>query len=240
MSPDHGGQTHRTYTQDELLRMAPSEFEALQATASGRNAIARSGGNPRHPHGEGCACSECFVENLERQARGPVRDNLEAEKAFETAGGVDALARANQKPESRAEIDQAFERLKVREVPERDRCVSKVEGAADILGVGVTFLKAALDHEQQRVEAGDGWPMTMDKAIEAIGEADNWKHRSQGMKCSTCMWHVPKRPASAGKTGDHPGDGIGRCRKHCPTMGGWPVMKFTDWCGDHKLDEEKV
>ena len=31
---------------------------------------------------------------------------------------------------------------------------------------------------------------------------------------------------------------IGRCRRHAPTMSGWPVMFPTDWCGDHKLSDE--
>ena len=33
---------------------------------------------------------------------------------------------------------------------------------------------------------------------------------------------------------------IGRCRRHSPTMTGYPVCYDTDWCGDHKLDESKV
>jgi hypothetical protein len=33
---------------------------------------------------------------------------------------------------------------------------------------------------------------------------------------------------------------VGRCRRHAPTMSGWPVMFPGDWCGDHKLDEEKL
>lgn len=33
---------------------------------------------------------------------------------------------------------------------------------------------------------------------------------------------------------------MGRCRKHAPTMGGYPVVFETDWCGDHKLDETKI
>lgn len=35
-------------------------------------------------------------------------------------------------------------------------------------------------------------------------------------------------------------DSIGRCRRRSPTMGGWPVMFETDWCGDHKIDETKI
>ena len=33
---------------------------------------------------------------------------------------------------------------------------------------------------------------------------------------------------------------IGRCRRHAPTMNGYPVVFVNDWCGDHKLDEEKI
>jgi hypothetical protein len=31
--------------------------------------------------------------------------------------------------------------------------------------------------------------------------------------------------------------GLGRCRRHAPTLGGYPAVFDTDWCGDHKLDE---
>ena len=62
---------------------------------------------------------------------------------------------------------------------------------------------------------------------------DPWKHRAQGMNCDTCMWYVAKHaPASA--------EEIGRCRRHAPTMNGYPVVFPVDWCGDHKLDEMKV
>ena len=65
---------------------------------------------------------------------------------------------------------------------------------------------------------------------------DNWKHRSEGMKCRTCMFYVPKemlRLVDAGQA-------VGRCRRHSPSMNGWPVMRDGDWCGDHKLDENRV
>ena len=66
---------------------------------------------------------------------------------------------------------------------------------------------------------------------------DNWQHRSLGMKCMTCMWFVEK-PAKGG--GPHLDATLGRCRRHAPSMHGWPVMFESDWCGDHKIDEEKV
>lgn len=65
---------------------------------------------------------------------------------------------------------------------------------------------------------------------------DPWKHRSEGMKCKTCMWFVVKEPKHV--NGDK--GGIGRCRRHAPTMNGYPVVYETDWCGDHKLDETKI
>ena len=57
---------------------------------------------------------------------------------------------------------------------------------------------------------------------------DNWKHRSSAMTCGTCMFFTEKKGE------------LGRCRRHAPTMGGWPVVFKSDWCGDHKLDEEKI
>ena len=57
---------------------------------------------------------------------------------------------------------------------------------------------------------------------------DNWKHRSKNMLCDFCMWYAPKTVK------------VGRCRKNAPTMDGYPVVFITDWCGDHKLNEEKV
>jgi hypothetical protein len=33
---------------------------------------------------------------------------------------------------------------------------------------------------------------------------------------------------------------IGRCRRHAPSMGGYPVVFATDWCGDHRVDENKL
>ena len=64
---------------------------------------------------------------------------------------------------------------------------------------------------------------------------DNWAHRSQGMRCRSCMFFVVKKPDPSDERGD-----FGRCRRHAPTMVGWPAIFGYDWCGDHKLDENKV
>lgn len=63
---------------------------------------------------------------------------------------------------------------------------------------------------------------------------DPWKHRSEGMKCKTCMWFVAKIPTEKLATD------LGRCRKNAPTMGGFPAVFVNDWCGNHRLDENKI
>lgn len=68
--------------------------------------------------------------------------------------------------------------------------------------------------------------------IDLPADYDPWKHRSVKMRCETCMWYAEKN-SSADST-------IGRCRRHAPTMNGYPVVYPHDWCGDHKLDEEKA
>jgi hypothetical protein len=68
----------------------------------------------------------------------------------------------------------------------------------------------------------------------AVSSQDPWAHRSKKMRCATCMWFVEK--SREGLDLDYT---IGRCRRHSPTMNGYPVVYATDWCGDHKLDENK-
>ena len=69
--------------------------------------------------------------------------------------------------------------------------------------------------------------------IEMIEESrDPWIHRSKRMVCDTCMFFVEKI--------DHPEEPRntimkGRCRRHAPTLQGYPVVFSNDWCGDHKL-----
>ena len=68
----------------------------------------------------------------------------------------------------------------------------------------------------------------LQSATPSIIEVDNWQHRAENMRCQTCMWYVPKN------------EKIGRCRYNAPTIKGWPAMFPTDWCGQHKIDENKV
>ena len=70
---------------------------------------------------------------------------------------------------------------------------------------------------------------------------DPWKNRSDGMRCKSCIWFVPKQVVKSGTIDEldavyH----IGRCRCHAPTMNGYPVVFVNDWCGDHRLDENKL
>jgi hypothetical protein len=69
---------------------------------------------------------------------------------------------------------------------------------------------------------------------------DPWKHRSQGMRCKTCMWFNPKAPQPVDGPQNPAAYDVGRCRRHAPTMGGYPVVFVNDWCGDHRLNENAI
>jgi hypothetical protein len=69
---------------------------------------------------------------------------------------------------------------------------------------------------------------------------DNWKHRSKGMVCLTCMFFVRKIVGDPIGPTNISMNHLGRCRRHAPTMSGFPAVFDTDWCGDHKLDENKI
>jgi hypothetical protein len=53
------------------------------------------------------------------------------------------------------------------------------------------------------------------------------------------MWFVAKKKPEGTYKPD-PRGGLGRCRRHAPTMNGFPATFEADWCGDHKLDEAKI
>jgi hypothetical protein len=55
-------------------------------------------------------------------------------------------------------------------------------------------------------------------------DMDNWSHRDISMRCDSCMWFSLKE----GSVAD-------RCRRHAPTMNGYPAIYSSDWCGDHKI-----
>lgn len=63
---------------------------------------------------------------------------------------------------------------------------------------------------------------------------DPWKNRSNGMRCQTCVFYVPKKSSSECTTE------IGRCRRNAPTLKGFPAVFPNDWCGEHRIDEEKL
>ena len=61
------------------------------------------------------------------------------------------------------------------------------------------------------------------------------------MLCATCMFFMAKRPSVTDSDPLAQSDsGLGRCRKHSPSLDGWPAVFETDWCGDHKIDENKI
>lgn len=73
---------------------------------------------------------------------------------------------------------------------------------------------------------------------------DPWAFRSAGMLCDTCMFFVRKKIVVNSVDGNRCGEEIdgpvGRCRRHAPTMNGYPVVYPSDWCGDHKLNENSI
>lgn len=68
---------------------------------------------------------------------------------------------------------------------------------------------------------------------------DNWKHRSKSMLCKTCMFFIVKKKDKEFEQGSND-NRLGRCRKNAPTISGWPAIFELDWCGNHKLDENKI
>ena len=62
---------------------------------------------------------------------------------------------------------------------------------------------------------------------------DCWGNQASWV-CKTCTYFVPKPITRLCNKESI----IGRCRRHAPTMSGFPVMFLKDWCGDHKLDVE--
>ncbi len=83
------------------------------------------------------------------------------------------------------------------------------------------------------------------RGVDPAESRDPWAHRSAKMRCATCMWFVPKERVVIGAEGavlkreSLPGP-VGRCRRHAPTMSGYPVVFEHDWCGEHRLDEAKA
>ena len=88
-------------------------------------------------------------------------------------------------------------------------------------------------------EQAIGRPSAIQGAQIAKQSADPWIHRSDNMRCKKCIWFVPKKP-NEGRIMNPSSYDIGRCRRHAPTMGGYPVVFVNDWCGDHRLDENKI
>lgn len=83
---------------------------------------------------------------------------------------------------------------------------------------------------------GGGHRIRLDEeATQRIEESkDPWVHRSAQMRCRSCVFYVPKKGAGVTTTQ------IGRCRRNAPTMRGFPAVFPNDWCGEHRLDEDKL
>jgi len=66
---------------------------------------------------------------------------------------------------------------------------------------------------------------------------DPWANRSKGMVCATCVFFVEKKRETAVEKDPV---AFGRCRRNAPTLKGFPAVFGNDWCGEHRLDENKL
>lgn len=71
----------------------------------------------------------------------------------------------------------------------------------------------------------------MPSVKQPAGSKDKWD-RITGFCCATCMYCSPK-PTTLKQFLEKD---TGRCRRHAPSMQGYPVVYLKDdWCGDHKV-----
>ena len=119
--------------------------------------------------------------------------------------------------------------------------MSELEEAMQSADKGIGDLgKAMSDHDQavrDAVERSHKYAERIESTFEsAKTPRDPWANRSLTMRCRTCMWYV-RKSVPLNVESIYP---LGRCRRHAPTMSGYPVVFETDWCGDHKIDETKT
>ncbi len=55
------------------------------------------------------------------------------------------------------------------------------------------------------------------------------------LACQTCQYYSAQHEEAAGVDAAGMLRYKGRCRRHAPTLTGYPVVFPLDWCGDHKL-----
>jgi hypothetical protein len=97
-----------------------------------------------------------------------------------------------------------------------------------------TKAKQALKLVVDKVVAGSKIADASSTAESKPEATDPWANRHAGMQCRTCVYFVLKNPRGLEPVR------LGRCRRHAPTMNGYPVVFLHDFCGDHKLDENKI
>jgi hypothetical protein len=64
---------------------------------------------------------------------------------------------------------------------------------------------------------------------------DPWEGRNAGMRCKSCVFFCPK-----GTFANEAKGAFGRCRRNAPTLKGFVPVWGMDWCGEHRLDENKL
>jgi hypothetical protein len=138
-------------------------------------------------------------------------------------------------------VDQALEPIarRMRALEEHILDLKGLAEPANDVGPGDTLGRSVMEDELERSRSknrivGEGLERAA-REIKTLPVFDNWQHRSAGMRCSTCMFYVPKAGLGPSPLNGEQLVERGRCRRHAPSMNGWPVLLPSDWCGEHKL-----
>ena len=118
------------------------------------------------------------------------------------------------------------------------RSVTNLRGLTGVVGPVVPLSLGAIEGEPAKAAqvSPEANGEQVSPAAIGLGQRDPWANRYSGMRCRTCIFYVEKVRVLGNMT-EAP---IGRCRRHAPTMSGYPVVFPADRCGDHKLDEQKA
>jgi len=120
-----------------------------------------------------------------------------------------------------------------------DRCICYRDGM-DLLNAIVSFKPGKLDEDMEPEENDKeediyaGYDEYDEKDKKQV-ISDPWAGRFEEMRCQTCVNFCPKGNVVSMIKGQ-----FGRCRRNAPTMKGFSIVWGKDWCGEHRLDENKI
>lgn len=184
------------------------------------------------PYGTTEPCAGIPYDDSDTPAKNTWRWMFEGQERVSTAGAKPSILEQQHAEQVALNAEVASE---------LDAMQSEIERRADIVevagGVGIPAGGKFAALAKKPFDRGNSIvvPLHFDQS----NADDPWKNRSAGMRCRTCMWFVPKVNGKPGGLLDAE-KCVGRCRRHAPSMGGYPVVFDNDWCGDHRLDERKA